>query len=45
MSDEGLVTERMADIAPEDVATTIINVEEQMRGWMGYIARAKSMAA
>lgn len=36
--------ERLADSAPEDVATTIISFEEQMRGWMAYIARAKSMA-
>ena len=36
--------ERLADVAPDQVATTIINYEEQMRGWMAYIARAKSMA-
>ena len=35
--------ERLADIAPDDVATTIISYEEQMRGWMAYIARAKSL--
>jgi tRNA(fMet)-specific endonuclease VapC len=36
--------ERLADTAPDQVATTIINYEEQMRGWMAYIAGAKSMA-
>lgn len=36
--------ERLVDVAPNEVATTIINYEEQMRGWMAYIARAKSMA-
>ncbi len=36
--------ERLADVAPDQVATTIISYEEQMRGWMAYIARAKSMA-
>jgi tRNA(fMet)-specific endonuclease VapC len=36
--------ERLADIAPDDVATTIISYEEQMRGWMAYVARARSMA-
>ena len=36
--------ERLADIAPDQVATTIISFEEQMRGWMAYIARAKSTA-
>lgn len=35
--------ERLEDVAPEDVAATIIGFEEQMRGWMTYIARAKSM--
>ena len=35
--------ERLADIAPDDVVTTIISYEEQVRGWMAYIARAKSM--
>jgi tRNA(fMet)-specific endonuclease VapC len=35
--------ERLSDLAPEEVATTIISYEEQMRGWMSYIARAKSM--
>ena len=35
--------ERMADIDPEEVATTIISYEEQMRGWMSYIARGKSI--
>ncbi len=35
---------RLADIDPEEVATTIISYEEQMRGWMSYIARGKSIA-
>ena len=39
----GALRERLADIAPDQVATTIISYEEQMRGWMAYIARAKSM--
>ncbi len=33
--------ERLADIAPDEVATTVISYEEQIRGWMAYIARAK----
>jgi tRNA(fMet)-specific endonuclease VapC len=36
--------ERLADVSPDDLATTIISYEEQMRGWMAYVARAKSMA-
>lgn len=36
--------ERLADCDPDDVATTIISYEEQIRGWMAYIAKAKSLA-
>ena len=36
--------ERLADVAPDEVATTIISFEEQMRGWMAFIAGARSMA-
>jgi tRNA(fMet)-specific endonuclease VapC len=37
-----VLRERLADVAADQVATTIINYEEQVRGWMAYIARAKS---
>lgn len=30
------------DAADEEVAITIVSFEEQMRGWLAYIARAKS---
>jgi tRNA(fMet)-specific endonuclease VapC len=43
-TESGILRERLVDIAPNDVATTIISYEEQMRGWMAYVARAKSMA-
>ena len=36
--------ERLADVPSDQVATTIISYEEQIRGWMTYLARAKSMA-
>jgi tRNA(fMet)-specific endonuclease VapC len=36
--------ERLAEYEEGDVATTIINYEEQMRGWMAYLAGAKSLA-
>lgn len=40
-------TERLRDrlrgYPEKEVATTIINYEEQVRGWMAYIAKARSM--
>jgi tRNA(fMet)-specific endonuclease VapC len=35
---------RLAPVPPEEVVTTIINYEEQMRGWMAYLARTRSVA-
>lgn len=35
--------ERLAGQPPEEVATTILNFEEQMRGWLAYVARARSL--
>ena len=35
--------EKLVDVSPDEVVTTIITYEEQMRGWMAYLARAKSM--
>jgi tRNA(fMet)-specific endonuclease VapC len=35
---------RLNQLPVEQVATTIISYEEQMRGWMGYMAKARSMA-
>jgi tRNA(fMet)-specific endonuclease VapC len=34
---------RKLDEADEDVAVTIISFEEQMRGWLAYIARSASL--
>ncbi len=40
---EGLrIQRRMLPLAPKDVATTIITYEEQSRGWLSVISRAKS---
>ena len=39
-----VLRERLAEVAADDVATTIISYEEQVRGWMALIARAKSVA-
>jgi len=34
---------RLAEQPAFEVMTTVISYEEQMRGWMAYIARARSM--
>lgn len=36
---------RLADAPPGEVATTIITYEEQTRGWLAYLAKAKSVSA
>lgn len=33
---------RLARVAPEDVSASIISYEEQMRGWMSAIAKART---
>lgn len=35
---------RLAQITPDEAVTTIINFEEQMRGWLAYLARARTLA-
>jgi tRNA(fMet)-specific endonuclease VapC len=43
-SDEAAhLRERLADCNEGEVATTIICYEEQVRGWMAYLARARSL--
>jgi tRNA(fMet)-specific endonuclease VapC len=34
---------RLADLGEGDVAATIISFEEQTRGWLSYLARARSL--
>lgn len=44
-SDEAApLRERLAECDEGNVATTIVNYEDQMRGWMAYIAGARSLA-
>jgi tRNA(fMet)-specific endonuclease VapC len=41
-SDEGMrLRMRLEGLNADGAATTIINYEEQMRGWMAYLAKAK----
>jgi tRNA(fMet)-specific endonuclease VapC len=35
--------QRLASIDPTQVATSIINYEEQMRGWLSYAAKAQTV--
>ena len=35
--------ERLANLAADEVVATIISYEESMRGWMAYIARARTV--
>jgi tRNA(fMet)-specific endonuclease VapC len=40
----GALLRRLAELPPSEVVTTVISYEEQIRGWMAYLARARSMA-
>ncbi len=42
-NESAILRERLADCEPNEVATTIVNYEEQIRGWMAYLARARSL--
>ncbi len=35
---------RLAHVPPAEVVATVISYEEQMRGWVAYLARTRSMA-
>jgi tRNA(fMet)-specific endonuclease VapC len=37
------LSERLAQLQPDEITTTIITFEEQMRGWMAYLAHAGSV--
>jgi tRNA(fMet)-specific endonuclease VapC len=38
-----VLRERLADVPSHRVATSIVSYEEQVRGWMAYLARARNM--
>jgi tRNA(fMet)-specific endonuclease VapC len=38
------IQQRLLAIPPEDICTTVVTYEEQSRGWLSYISRAKTVA-
>ncbi len=42
-SDAKTLRGRLAFVSPLEVATTIITFEEQMRGWLAYLAKARTI--
>jgi len=39
----GALRARLAPLPPAEVVTTIISYEEQMRGWMAYLAQTRAV--
>ena len=39
------VRRRIVDLPDDAIATTIVNYEEQIRGWMAYLSSAKTVEA
>ena len=36
---------RLANSAPDDIATTIVSFHEQVQGWLAYLNRARKPAS
>ncbi len=41
--ESSILRRNLARFSPEDVLTTIITFEEQMRGWLTYLSRCKNI--
>jgi tRNA(fMet)-specific endonuclease VapC len=37
------ISARLSQVSPEDVAASIVSYEEQMRGWLAYIAKQRAV--
>jgi tRNA(fMet)-specific endonuclease VapC len=40
----GHLLNRLAELSPSEVMTTVISYEEQMRGWLAYLSQSRSIA-
>jgi len=38
------LSDRLSAVASEGIATTVVNFEEQMCGWLAYLAQARTVA-
>ena len=34
---------RLSEVDADEIVTTIVNFEEQMRGWLSYLAKARTV--
>ncbi len=34
---------RLSDVDADEIVTTIVNFEEQMRGWLSYLAKSRTV--
>ena len=41
--DTAVLRKHLAAVPPHEVVTTIITFEEQMRGWLAFLAKAKTL--
>ena len=41
--DAAVLRKHLRTVAPLEVVTTIITFEEQMRGWLAFLAKAKTL--